>query len=87
MSFRLRNNGPIWLGEFTALTEAGFSNGCSCRLHGASSIVPDGFNLALHVGDEAELVNATAGSLRRRWVWMRQGLLPVPRCTAVRSFV
>lgn len=54
MSFRLRNNGPIWLGEFTALTEAGFSNGCSCRLHGASSIVPDGFNLALHVGDEAE---------------------------------
>ena len=40
MSFRLRNNGPIWLGEFTALTEAGFSNGCSCRLHGASSIVP-----------------------------------------------
>lgn len=58
MSFRLRNNGPIWLGEFTALTEAGFSNGCSCRLHGASSIVPDGFNLALHVGDEAELVNA-----------------------------
>lgn len=53
MSFRLRNNGPIWLGEFTALTEAGFSNGCSCRLHGASSIVPDGFNLALHVGDEA----------------------------------
>ena len=55
MSFRLRNNGPIWLGEFTALTEAGFSNGCSCRLHGASSIVPDGFNLALHVGDEAEL--------------------------------
>ena len=87
MSFRLRNNGPIWLGEFTALTEAGFSNGCSCRLHGASSIVPDGFNLALHVGDEAELVNETAGSLRRRWVWMRQGLLPVPRCTAVRSFV
>ena len=58
MSFRLRNNGPIWLGEFTALTEAGFSNGCSCRLHGTSSIVPDGFNLALHVGDEAELVNA-----------------------------
>ena len=58
MSFRLRNNGPIWLGEFTALTEAGLSNGCSCRLHGASSIVPDGFNLALHVGDEAELVNA-----------------------------
>lgn len=36
MSFRLRNNGPVWLGEFTALTEAGFSNGCSCRLHGAS---------------------------------------------------
>lgn len=58
MSFRLRNNGPIWLGEFTALTEVGFSNGCSCRLHGTSSIVPDGFNLALHVGDEAELVNA-----------------------------
>ena len=58
MSFRLRNNGPVWLGEFTALTEAGFSNGCSCRLHGTSSIVPDGFNLALHVGDEAELVNA-----------------------------
>ena len=42
MSFRLRNNGPIWLGKFTALTEAGFSNGCSCRLHGTSSIVPDG---------------------------------------------
>ena len=29
MSFRLRNNGTIWLGEFTALTEAGFSNGWS----------------------------------------------------------
>lgn len=58
MSFRLRKYGPIWLGEFTALTEAGFSNGCSCRLHGTSSIVPDGFNLALHVGDTAELVNA-----------------------------
>ena len=87
MSFRLRNNGPIWLGEFTALTEAGFSNGCSCRLHGASSIVPDGFNLALHVGDEAELVNATAGSLRRRWVWMAARFTTCARCTAVRSFV
>ena len=58
MSFRLRQSGRIWLGEFTALTDAGFTNGCSCRLHGASSIVPDGFNLALHVGDAAELVLA-----------------------------
>lgn len=48
----------MWLGEFAALTDAGFTNGCSCRLHGQSSIVPDGLNLALHVGDDVELVLA-----------------------------
>ncbi|WP_177566001.1 peptidoglycan editing factor PgeF [uncultured Phascolarctobacterium sp.] len=58
MSFRLKRSRRVWLGEFAALTDAGFTNGCSCRLHGQSSIVPDGLNLALHVGDDVELVLA-----------------------------
>jgi copper oxidase (laccase) domain-containing protein len=33
-----------------------FINGCSCRLHGESKIVPGSLNLALHVGDDRELV-------------------------------
>ena len=41
---------------FPRLTQAGFGNACSCRLHGESDMVPGTLNLALHVGDEVELV-------------------------------
>lgn len=58
MSFRLRRSGKVWLGEFAALTEAGFINGCSCRLHGTSDLIAGGLNLALHVGDKIEAVVA-----------------------------
>lgn len=58
MSFILKRSGRVWLGEFTSLTAAGFINGCSCRLHGQSSIVPESLNMALHVGDVAEMVVA-----------------------------
>lgn len=72
-------------GRVAALTDAGFTNGCSCRLHGQSSIVPDGLNLALHVGDDVELVLANRGlyaaALRvRPWT----ALLPAPRCMALK---
>ena len=46
----------IWWGMFPRLTQAGFGNACSCRLHGESSLVPGTLNLALHVGDDADLV-------------------------------
>lgn len=42
----------IWFGSFPLLSEAGFVNACSCRLHGDSDIVPGTLNLALHVGDD-----------------------------------
>lgn len=58
MSFSLQRRGPVWLGEFAELTAAGFTNGCSCRLHGRSNVAPNGLNLALHVGDDAALVQA-----------------------------
>ncbi len=55
-NFSLRQQKNIWWGEFAHLQAAGFINGCSCRLHGESSIVPGSLNLALHVGDDRELV-------------------------------
>ena len=54
--FTLQNKNNIWFGSFSAFTQAGFGNAFSCRLHGESSLVPGGFNLALHVGDDAEKV-------------------------------
>lgn len=49
--------GPWW-GSFNHFTAAGFLNSCSCRLHGESAIVEGTLNLALHVGDDSELVLA-----------------------------
>lgn len=46
----------IWWGQFPLLTRAGFTNACSCRLHGLSAVAPDTLNLALHVGDEPQRV-------------------------------
>ena len=54
--FNLRQRENIWWGEFAHLSTAGFINGCSCRLHGDSKIVPGSLNLALHVGDDREMV-------------------------------
>ncbi len=51
--FTLQNKNNIWFGSFDAFTQLGFGNAFSCRLHGESSIVPETFNLALHVGDDA----------------------------------
>ncbi len=57
-SFIIENRNNIWLGSFPLITAAGFINGCSCRLHGESELVPGNLNLALHVGDAAEKVSA-----------------------------
>lgn len=51
----LHKKGVLY-GSFPLLSEAGFVNGCSTRLFGKSAIVEGTFNLALHVGDEPELV-------------------------------
>ena len=54
--FILQQKNNIWFGSFPLLTEAGVINACSCRLHGESAVVSGTLNLALHVGDEPELV-------------------------------
>ncbi len=54
--FTLQNINNIWFGSFDAFNKAGFGNAFSCRLHGKSTLVPGGFNLALHVGDDARSV-------------------------------
>jgi YfiH family protein len=54
--FTLCQKDNIWWGSFDHLNRAGVINGCSCRLHGESKIVPGTLNLALHVGDDRELV-------------------------------
>ena len=54
--FVLQNNKNIWYGSFAAFDALGFGNAFSCRLHGESSLISGGLNLALHVGDEAGLV-------------------------------
>jgi YfiH family protein len=46
----------VWFGSFPEFTKAGFINGCACRLHGESELAPGSLNLALHVGDNPELV-------------------------------
>ena len=54
--FKLTSQNKIWFGSFSSFTEAGFTNACSCRLHGESDIAPGILNLALHVGDNPEKV-------------------------------
>lgn len=54
--FIITQKNNIWWGMFPRLSQAGFGNACSCRLHGESNLVPGTLNLALHVGDDAELV-------------------------------
>ncbi len=54
--FIIREQDNLWWGNFPILQQAGFLNACSCRLHGESILTPDGFNLALHVGDDPQLV-------------------------------
>lgn len=55
-AFIITQKNNIWFGSFPLLSQAGFINGCSCRLHGESIVVPHTLNLALHVGDEQNLV-------------------------------
>lgn len=55
-SFIITQKNNLWFGSFPLLSGAGFINGCSCRLHGESAVVPNTLNLALHVGDEQKLV-------------------------------
>jgi polyphenol oxidase len=55
-SFVLKQKNGLWWGTFPALAEAGFLSACSCRLHGDSALVPGTLNLALHVGDDPDLV-------------------------------
>ena len=57
-NFIITQKDNIWFGSFPLLSEAGFLNACSCRLHGASTVAAATLNLALHVGDEAQLVLA-----------------------------
>ena len=54
--FIITQKNNIWFGSFPLLTQAGIINACSCRLHGASAVCEGTLNLALHVGDEPELV-------------------------------
>ena len=54
--FIITQKNNIWWGMFPRLMQAGFGNACSCRLHGESDMVPGTLNLALHGGDEVELV-------------------------------
>lgn len=53
----------VWYGSFPALAQAGFVNALSLRVNGASQLAPGTFNLALHVGDNNDLVLAN----RRRF--------------------
>ncbi len=54
--FIISQKNNIWSGSFPLLTEAGFINACSCRLHGESALVDGTLNLALHVGDDVNVV-------------------------------
>ena len=55
-NFHLLQKNNLWYGSFPLLEKAGFIHGCSCRLNGASEVVEDTLNLALHVGDNPRLV-------------------------------
>ena len=54
--FIITQKNNIWFGSFQLLTAAGVINACSCRLHGESAVCEETLNLALHVGDDPELV-------------------------------
>ncbi len=56
--FVIEQKNNIWWGQFPLLTRSGFTNACSCRLHGGSSVAADTLNLALHVGDDPQAVLA-----------------------------
>ncbi|MDO4178877.1 MAG: peptidoglycan editing factor PgeF [Phascolarctobacterium sp.] len=62
-NFLITNHENIWLGSFPKLSAAGFINACSLRLHGVSALKEGMFNLALHVGDEENLVLQNRASL------------------------
>lgn len=55
-NFHLLQKNNLWYGSFPLLERAGFVHGCSCRLNGASDVVAGTLNLALHVGDNPQLV-------------------------------
>lgn len=55
-NFIISQKNNIWYGSFPLLSQNGFTNACSCRLHGESAVVSGTLNLALHVGDDAKLV-------------------------------
>lgn len=55
-NFIISQQNNIWYGSFPLLTNAGFTNACSCRLHGESAVVDGTLNLALHVGDDIAMV-------------------------------
>lgn len=55
-NFHLLQNNHLWYGSFPLLEKAGFVHGCSCRLNGVSDVVAGTLNLALHVGDNPQLV-------------------------------
>lgn len=61
VDFSITQKNNIWFGSFPLLTQAGVLNACSCRLHGASAVQAGTLNLALHVGDEPELVLRNRG--------------------------
>jgi len=54
--FNLVSQTNLWWGAFASFSQAGFINACSCRLHGESHLTEGSLNLALHVGDDPELV-------------------------------
>lgn len=80
--FIITQKNNIWWGMFPRLTQAGFGNACSCRLHGESSLVPGTLNLALHVGDDADLVLQNRRLFAQALGWTHQNLLPASRCMA-----
>lgn len=55
-NFIISQKNNIWYGSFPLLSQNGFTNACSCRLHGESAVVSGTLNLALHVGDDEKMV-------------------------------
>mgnify|MGYP000007715810 CR=1 FL=1 len=80
--FIITQKNNIWWGMFPRLMQAGFGNACSCRLHGESDMVPGTLNLALHVGDEVELVLQNRRLFAQVLGLDASNLLPASRCMA-----
>lgn len=55
-NFHLLQKNNLWFGSFPLLENNGFVNGCSCRINGVSDVAAGTLNLALHVGDNPQLV-------------------------------